>query len=107
MSDAAVSITVTSITDFLSFMAGVLTPFPCVKIFCIYSGVSVAFIYVWHVTLFAAFMAISGYAEEKNRHGLFCVKVTPKSQVGGIYFNPYPLLCQSLIVAVIQVHSTS
>ena len=48
-SEAAVSITVTSVTDFLSFFAGVITPFPCVRIFCIYTGTAVAFIYVWQV----------------------------------------------------------
>ena len=48
-SEAAVSITVTSVTDFLSFFAGVFTPFPCVKIFSIYTGTAVAFIYVWQV----------------------------------------------------------
>jgi hypothetical protein len=36
--DAAVSITITSITDMLSFWIGVITPFPCVQIFCVYCG---------------------------------------------------------------------
>ena len=53
-SEAAVSITVTSLTDFLSFFAGVITPFPCVRIFCIYTGTAVAFIYVWQLTFFGA-----------------------------------------------------
>jgi predicted RND superfamily exporter protein len=80
-SDAAVSITVTSLTDFFGFLAGVVTPFPSVRIFCLYSGISVGFIYIWHLTLFGGFLAIAGYAEKDNRHGLLCcVKVTPKSQ---------------------------
>ena len=79
-SDAAVSITVTSLTNFFSFMCGVITPFPCVRIFCLYTGISIAFIYVWHITLFAGIMALAGRAEKNNRHGLFmCYKVTPKS----------------------------
>ena len=36
--DAAVSVTITSVTDCLSFFVGVITPFPCVRIFCIYTG---------------------------------------------------------------------
>lgn len=80
-SDAAVSITVTSLTDFLSFMAGVLTPFPCVRIFCFYTGISVAFIYLWQCTLFGAMLTYAGRLEKDNRHGLICVKVTPKSQI--------------------------
>ena len=79
-SDAAVSITVTSLTDFLSFIAGVITPFPVVRIFCLYTGCAVAFIYVWHLTLFGGCLALAGYAEQKNKHGLFCFTVTPKSQ---------------------------
>ena len=80
-SDAAVSITVTSLTDFFSFMAGYFTPFPCVRIFCLYTGISVAFIYIWHLTLFAGMLALAGRAEKNNRHGfLVCCEVTPKSQ---------------------------
>ncbi|XP_040572287.1 patched domain-containing protein 3 isoform X2 [Lepeophtheirus salmonis] len=78
-SEAAVSITVTSLTDFFSFMAGVVTPFPCVRIFCLYTGISVAFIYFWHLTLFGAILAVSGRAEKNNLHGMFCIKVIPKS----------------------------
>ena len=79
-SDAAVSITVTSLTNFFSFICGVITPFPCVRIFCLYTGISIAFIYIWHITLFAGIMALAGRAEKDNRHGLMaCFKVTPKS----------------------------
>lgn len=79
--DAAVSITVTSLTDFLSFMAGAVTPFPSVRIFCLFTGIAVAFIYIWHCTFFGAIMALSGYAEKKNLHAICCcVKATPKSQ---------------------------
>jgi hypothetical protein len=77
--DAAVSITVTSLTDFLSFFAGVITPFPCVRIFCIYTGTAVAFIYIWHLTFFGACLALSGHAERRNLHGLCCFPVAPKS----------------------------
>jgi len=79
-SEAAVSITVTSVTDFLSFFAGVITPFPCVRIFCIYTGTAVGFIYVWQLTFFGACLALSGYAEKKNLHGMVCIPTTPKSQ---------------------------
>ena len=78
--DAAVSITITSLTDMFSFWVGVITPFPSVRIFCVYTGASVAFTYAWHVTLFGACMAISGYAERQNRHALTCLPVIPKSR---------------------------
>lgn len=79
MSDAAVSITITSLTDIISFWIGIMSPFPSVQIFCKYSGMAVCFIFVWHITFFAACMAISGYCEEKNLHSIFGYKVKPVS----------------------------
>ncbi len=62
-------------------MVGIITPFPCVRIFCLYTGISVAFIYVWHCTLFGSMLAYAGQAEAKNRHGFIpCVTATPVSQ---------------------------
>lgn len=79
MSDAAVSITITSLTDIISFWIGIMSPFPSVQIFCKYSGMAVCFIFAWHITFFAACMAISGYCEEKNLHSIFGYKVKPVS----------------------------
>lgn len=79
MSDAAVSITITSLTDIISFAIGIYSPFPSVQIFCKYSGMAVCFIFAWHITFFAACMAISGYCEEQNRHSIFGYKVQPVS----------------------------
>ena len=78
-SEAAVSVTVTSITNILSFFAGVITPFPCVRIFCIYTGTAVAFIYVWQLTFFGACLAIAGRREKRNK-SFFQLTATPKSQ---------------------------
>ena len=80
-SDAAVSITVTSATDFLSFIIGAITPFPSMRIFCLFTGVSVAFIYLWHLTLFGGLLALSGRQEKRNAHAYVpCVTATPRSQ---------------------------
>lgn len=79
LSDAAVSITITSLTDIISFTIGIISPFPSVQIFCKYSGLAVLFIFVWHITFFAGCMAIMGYAEEKNLHSIFGYTVTPLS----------------------------
>lgn len=38
MSDAAVSVTITSVTDIVSFFIGIYSPFRSVQLFCIYSG---------------------------------------------------------------------
>lgn len=79
MSDAAVSITITSVTDMVSFWIGIMSPFPSVQIFCAYSALAVLFIFVWHITFFAGWMAIFGYFEESNRHSIFGYKVMPVS----------------------------
>ncbi|XP_053687905.1 patched domain-containing protein 3 [Sabethes cyaneus] len=79
MSEAAVSITITSLTSIVSFLIGTITPFPSIQIFCTYSGLAVAFTFVWHVTFFAGCMAVSGYREQRNLHGLFGYKVLPES----------------------------
>ncbi|XP_055372503.1 patched domain-containing protein 3 [Condylostylus longicornis] len=80
LSEAAVSITITSVTDMISFWIGIISPFPSVRIFCTYSGFAVCFTYVWHITFFAACMAISGYREYQNRHALLGFKVMSMSQ---------------------------
>lgn len=77
--DAGVSITITSLTNFISFWIGVITPFPCVRIFCIYTAMAVLFTYIYHVTFFGGCMALSGYAEERNLHSFICVPTMPKS----------------------------
>lgn len=89
--DAAVSITITSLTDMLSFWIGIITPFPCVKIFCVYTGTCVTFTYLWHVTFFGACMAIAGNAERDNRHALTCMRVISKSQSKGkgFFYNVF------------------
>lgn len=43
LSEAAVSITITSVTDVISFAIGVFSPFPSVTIFCIYSGKNILY----------------------------------------------------------------
>ncbi|XP_076326297.1 patched domain-containing protein 3-like [Tachypleus tridentatus] len=78
-SDVAVSITITSLTNFISFLVGVITPFPSVQIFCIYTAMAVLFTYIWHITFFGGCMAVSGYAESRNLHGVFCIPTTAKS----------------------------
>ncbi len=82
---AAVSITITSLTDALSFWIGMLAPFPSVKIFCAYSGFAVLCTYLWHLTFFGGLLAVLGYAEEQNRHAVTFQVVLPKSLSGTYY----------------------
>ena len=85
--EASISITITSITDMLSFWIGAITPFPCVRIFSIYTGACVAGTYIWHLTFFGGCLAVAGYAEKQNRHAVTCRVVIPTSQSGTVSFS--------------------
>ena len=83
--DAGASITITSLTDVISFFVGCIVPVPVCRIFCVYIAVSVIFTYLWHITLFGGCLALAGYAETTNRHAIACIKVLPKSLAGMIF----------------------
>ena len=83
--DAGASITITSLTDVISFFIGCVVPVPVCQIFCAYIAVSVIFTYLWHITLFGGCLALAGYAENSNRHSIACVKVLPKPLAGKSY----------------------
>uniref|UniRef100_A0A1I7Y2K6 SSD domain-containing protein n=1 Tax=Steinernema glaseri TaxID=37863 RepID=A0A1I7Y2K6_9BILA len=73
--DAAVSITVTSLTDLISFGVGCMTPFPSVNMFCAYAVAAVLFTYVYQLTFFAGIMVLTCKREVEGRHCLFFYKV--------------------------------
>ncbi|KAM8967155.1 patched domain-containing protein 3 [Pelodytes ibericus] len=73
--EAAVSITITTLTDVLAFYIGILTSFQSVQSFCIYTGTAILFCFIYNITCFGAFMALNGRREESNRHWLACSKV--------------------------------
>ena len=81
-SEAALSITITSITDALSIGIGAITKFRSVRIFCTYTVIAVLFDYFYQITFFAACMVLTGRREANNRHPATCVKAVPKSQAG-------------------------
>ncbi|KAM4027413.1 patched domain-containing protein 3-like [Anomaloglossus baeobatrachus] len=73
--EAAVSITITTLTDVLAFYIGILTSFQSVQSFCIYTGTAILFCFLYNVTCFGAFLALNGRREESNRHWFICKKV--------------------------------
>ncbi|XP_023242223.1 patched domain-containing protein 3-like [Centruroides sculpturatus] len=78
-SEAAVAVTITSLTNILSFLVGIITPFPCVYLFCSYAACSIFFMYICQITFFGGCLAISGKAEEKNLHSVICLPIKHKS----------------------------
>lgn len=64
---SAVSITVTSLTNALSFGIGMITSIRAVRLFCAYTAAAIVFNYIYQVTFFIAMMVINGKLEERSR----------------------------------------
>ncbi|XP_063309215.1 patched domain-containing protein 3-like [Pelobates fuscus] len=73
--EAAVSITITTLTDVLAFYIGLMTHFPSVQSFCFYSGTALVFCYLYCICFFGAVLALNGKRESENRHWLTCAKL--------------------------------
>ncbi|KAM4689070.1 patched domain-containing protein 3-like [Discoglossus pictus] len=73
--EAAVSITITTLTDVLAFYLGIMTHFPSVQSFCAYTGTALLFCYIYCITFFGAVLALNGRLENDNRHWLIFMKV--------------------------------
>ncbi|EGT40756.1 CBN-DAF-6 protein [Caenorhabditis brenneri] len=71
LSHAGVAVTITNVTDIMSFAIGCITDLPGIQFFCIYACVSVAFSYLYQLTFFSGAMAIMGEVEREKRHCLF------------------------------------
>ncbi|KAJ8036580.1 Patched domain-containing protein 3 [Holothuria leucospilota] len=71
--DAALSITITSLTDIMAFCIGAICPIPAVRIFCLYTGVAVFFDYIYQITFFGSCMVLFGHMEAFRCSGLCCV----------------------------------
>ncbi|XP_040210229.1 patched domain-containing protein 3-like [Rana temporaria] len=89
--EAAVSITITTLTDVLAFYIGIMTSFGSVQSFCIYAGTAILFCFLYNITCFGAFLALNGRREESNRHWLVCKKVP--EQEDDHRSHPYNLCC--------------
>ncbi|XP_070560889.1 patched domain-containing protein 3-like isoform X3 [Ptychodera flava] len=89
-SEAALSITITSITDALAFGIGAISNFPSVRIFCCYCGVAIVFDYIYQLTFFGGCMALIGRREKQNRHCVTFRKVVSKKEAPS---TQYKLFC--------------
>ncbi|XP_078283690.1 patched domain-containing protein 3-like [Rhinoraja longicauda] len=85
--EAAVSITITTLTDVLAFYIGIATPFRSVQSFCIYTGTAVLFCFIYNITFFGAVLALNGRREASNRHWLTFRKVEMVTKQGESTFS--------------------
>ncbi|KAK0429459.1 hypothetical protein QR680_011390 [Steinernema hermaphroditum] len=77
MSEAAVSMLITSLTDAFSFGVGAITTIPAVRIFCIYTCLALALTYLYQITFFAALMSLWIQWESESRHSVFLDPTIP------------------------------
>ncbi|KAK6045010.1 hypothetical protein COOONC_17485 [Cooperia oncophora] len=70
MRHAAVSISITTLTDALAFLIGAIAPLPAVKYFCFYSCAAIIFIFFFCLTMFVACLSLQGRLEKRNRNSL-------------------------------------
>ncbi|XP_027861598.1 patched domain-containing protein 3 [Xiphophorus couchianus] len=89
--EAVMSITITALTDVPKFFIGVMSDFPSVQSFCLYTATSIIFCYVYTITFFGAFVALNGRREASNRHWLTCMKVP--SQKSANQTEMYNICC--------------
>ncbi|EPQ03374.1 Patched domain-containing protein 3 [Myotis brandtii] len=62
-SKVAVSITITTVTNILAFYTGIMTSFRSIQYFCIYTGTTLFFCYLYTITCFGAVLALDGKRE--------------------------------------------
>ncbi|KRY61416.1 Patched domain-containing protein 3 [Trichinella britovi] len=70
MAEAAVSITITVLTDVISFAVGYLTDFPAVQLFCLYTCVAMMISFFYQLTFLLGLMVLHARNEEKGKHAL-------------------------------------
>ena len=78
LSRAGTSITVTSLTDIVAFMAGSITDIPAIQAFCHFAAIGIAFDFSLQITFFVVLMILSAKREETNRYDWLCC-VTSKN----------------------------
>nr|XP_009477444.1 PREDICTED: patched domain-containing protein 3 [Pelecanus crispus] len=73
--EAALSVTITTLTDVLAFFIGTWTAFSSVRSFCLYTGTAFVFCYIYTMTFFGAIIVLNHKREQGNRHWLTCMPV--------------------------------
>lgn len=76
MSESAMSITITVLTDVLSFAVGIPTDFMAVQLFSIYTVIAMLITYAYQLTFLLGILVLSVRAEERNAHTLITSRTT-------------------------------
>ena len=80
---SGVSITITSLTDFVAFIVGITTGFKSVQIFCVYAAFSIAFCFFYQCCLFSSVLCLHAKRiESKKNTFLFWAKQSDLNCIG-------------------------
>uniref|UniRef100_A0A914LRI8 SSD domain-containing protein n=1 Tax=Meloidogyne incognita TaxID=6306 RepID=A0A914LRI8_MELIC len=71
LGSAGPSITITSLTNWLSFTIGIATPTPAIRTFCIFISTAVFSAYIYQLFFYTAIMTIGGRREMSGRNAYF------------------------------------
>uniref|UniRef100_A0A1I7VPP3 SSD domain-containing protein n=2 Tax=Loa loa TaxID=7209 RepID=A0A1I7VPP3_LOALO len=61
------SITITSLTNFISFSIGALTPTPEIRLFCVSTAIAMGLDYLYELILFGPVLALASHCEKRNK----------------------------------------
>ncbi|KAK3572270.1 hypothetical protein QTP86_029689, partial [Hemibagrus guttatus] len=89
--EAAMSITITTLTNVLGFYIGLTSDFTSVQIFCLYTSTAIIFCFLYNITFFGGFLALNGRREAGNHHWLTCLKIPLENPAGKS--KAYALCC--------------
>ncbi|KAI1723441.1 patched family domain-containing protein [Ditylenchus destructor] len=89
MSDAAISMMITALTDAFSFGVGAITTIPAVQIFCIYTCAAITATFVYQITFFAGLLAMAIQWETDGLHCIFLKPTIPEHQTNecGVFYR--------------------
>uniref|UniRef100_A0A1I7XPN9 SSD domain-containing protein n=1 Tax=Heterorhabditis bacteriophora TaxID=37862 RepID=A0A1I7XPN9_HETBA len=80
LEEAGPSITISAITNAMSFFIGMTSQTPAVRSFSLYSAVAITICYFYQLIMFSAVLALSGYREKKGRQSILCcLKADPQA----------------------------
>lgn len=91
ISEAAVAVSITSITDMVSFAMGTWNSLPAMQMFCYYSSVAMFFELLYQCTFYSAALYLIGRNESKGIHCLTGQKAKSfkdASKIKSKYYNP-------------------
>lgn len=79
-SESALSVTITSLTNFIASCIGLTAPYRIIRIYCLHMAVSVICVYLIQLTFYGGCLSFSGYIEKSNFQDALCYTIKHKNK---------------------------